>query len=590
MMPDKNDNGKDGVKLHAQHDHASSSTVITLPGVRLDENGEPHIDTADKYFRFLGHDRGMHFFIDARGRQVTAIKRSGLATKANLFGIAPLQFWEREFGQGQPFTGQRLDAAINWIIHSSYAKGVFHLERMRGLGAWWDDGRAVIHAGDKLIVNGETTEIQSFDTRYVYEALPALNIDLAEPLSDRESMKLYAFSRAINWERPQYGLFLAGWATIATVCGALPWRPHMLLTGPSGGGKTWVTQQLQKLLGEFVLVAKGETSAAGLRQHLQHDARPVIFDEAEGEDRWTEGNINKILGLMRQASSEDEGRIFKGGQDGKSASYTIRSMFLLSAIRNPITQTADENRITIISLAKQSPDALKKFRTIVEPLSREIFTSEWCAKLRARVIRNLPALRENIEIFRLGAGEFFRSQRMGDQVAPLLAGTYLLHHTDIITPERAAEWIRERDWSEQIAVQEESDEDKVITALFEARIRVSFDRGSEDFTVGELVEAVINYTSTTAAVSAATASATLARHGILVQSGSVVVSNTHRAVKHLLRDTSWSIGWARILKRIDGAVSCPDKKSFAGAQSRATSIPYKSIIGNSGSGQGENAT
>lgn len=578
MMTDKNSDDNDIKVAITRADDATK--IITLPGVTRSSGGEPEIESAEKHFRFLGHDRGVFFFIDSRGRQVTTIKRSGLATKANLYSIAPMQFWEREFGDGSGFTGGAVDRAIDWIISSAYTRGIFHLERMRGLGAWWDDERAVIHAGDKLIVNGETTDIQQFQTRYVYEALPTLNIDLGEPLPDSESSKLYKFACSINWERPQYGMFMAGWAAIATVCGALPWRSHMLLTGPSGGGKTWVTQQLQRLLGEFVLVAKGETSAAGLRQQLQHDARPVIFDEAEGEDRWTEYNINKILGLMRQASSEDEGRIFKGGQDGTAASYTIRSMFLLSAIRNPITQTADENRVTIVSLAKQSPEALYRFRTVVEPLAREIFTPAWCAKLRARVIMNLPTLRENIEIFRIGAGIHFGSQRMGDQVAPMLAGAYLLHYTDVITPERAAEWIRAHDWTEQIAVQEESDEDKVITALFESRIRAALDRFSEELSVGELVEVVIRHGSTSTNINAQDASAVLARHGILVQSGSVIVSNTHRAIKSLLRDTSWSVGWSRILKRINGATACPDKKSFAGAKSRAVSIPYASIIGN----------
>lgn len=528
-------------------------------------------------FKALGHYRGLFYFLTSRGKQVLTLKHNQLSHKATLFMLAPLQWWEREFPSDKGFSGKAVDQAVNYIIHQCYTAGVFRMDRMRGLGAWWDDGRAVIHAGDHLIVDNEKTDLQEFSSRYVYEALPALNVDLSAPMPASESVKFYKFCTSFSWERPLYGTLMAGWVTAALVCGAMPWRPHLFVTGPSGCGKSWVTDKMARLLGEFILAAKGNTSEAGLRQYLQHNALSVLFDEAEGEDSNGEANIARVLALLRQASTEDEGKIFKGGADGQAVSYTIRSMFMLSAIRVPIQQTADENRITVLTLRKGNADDTERFKSYTVPLSVEILTDEWASRFRARVIFHLKTFRKNIEIFTQAAGVHLGSARMGDQIGPMMAGAYLLHSDAEISYTDAMAFIQRQDWEDQTRIQEESDEDKVLNALLESVIRIPMERGSADLSVGELIRAACGRSSTD--IDPSSAAKTLARNGILAAGDHVIISNTNRGIKALLKNTSWAIGWGRILKRIDGAYAPPDKKSFAGAQSRGVAVPIARILG-----------
>ena len=96
-------------------------------------------------------------------------------------------------------------------------------------------------------------------------------------------------------------------------CGALKWRPHIWLTGSAGTGKSWVFKNVvRRLLGETALAVQGETSEAGLRQTLGHDALPVVFDEADIDDRRSADRIQNILTLMRSASTDDGGLLLKG--------------------------------------------------------------------------------------------------------------------------------------------------------------------------------------------------------------------------------------------------------------------------------------
>lgn len=58
----------------------------------------------------------------------------------------------------------------------------------------------------------------------------------------------------------------------------------------------------------------------------------------------------------------------------------------------------------------------------------------------------------------------------------------------------------------------------------------------------------------------------------------LLISNIHPAVEALLRDTPWSTGWCRVLKRIDGARS--EKKTYywpGGVYSKAVSMPMEKV-------------
>jgi putative DNA primase/helicase len=543
-----------------------------------DDISIPHAppDSAEDHFQVLGHDQGSFFFLPKRAKQVVRLRPSDLGRVAPLLQLAPLQWWEREYPSETGFKGKALAQAANALIAAAYRSGVFSYDQLRGRGAWYDDGRIVIHLGDRLYVNGEFYEVGEFhDTVFVYEAKRALPADLSDPLSDSESIKLLDLCKLLSWERPLHAILAAGWITSALICGCLRWRPHGIITGPSGCGKSWTGELFQQLLGPWMIAATGETTEAGIRQTVQHDALPVTWDEAEGEDPRTMANLDRVLGLMRQASADIGGKILKGGEGGNAQSYTVKTSFLLSAIRVPMKGSADKSRVTVLSLRRNAEADRERQREETLPLANRLRTPEWAARFRARVLLNAETLRANALVFADAAGELLGNARIGDQLGPMLAGAALLASTAKISRPTADKWVRGLDLSDQVDLAEARDEEQLLAAILEAHVQVPVERTNTTATVGELIQICHKPSWDTGVIDKVSAESALGRHGIRYLGHSVAISNTHRAVHRLLRDTAWGVGWSQILKRIDGATPSEHPVWFAGAVSRAVLVPIR---------------
>lgn len=225
------------------------------------------------------------------------------------------------FPRGGSKGGVDVDAAANWLIQVSGSKGHFRTKYVRGRGAWIDGGSVVIHTGDKLIVDGREKPFEAHTSKFVYESGEELGIGVKNPLTTDEARKFLDICNKISWTRGVNGSLLAGWCVIAPVCGALTWRPHLWIVGEAASGKTTAFERIVKpILGQTPLNVQGNSSESGLRQALQYDAIPVVFEEAEAEGRGGKERMEQILGLMRasSSSSKNSGKILKGGKMGKA--------------------------------------------------------------------------------------------------------------------------------------------------------------------------------------------------------------------------------------------------------------------------------
>jgi len=565
---------------------AGGVVVPFKPKVAPKQIDVPDIATAEAHFRMLGHNRGVYYFFSVHSGQVVAVRASQLERRSQLMMLAPLSWWELNFGSREEGLSRRgHDTAINWLIQTCNRSGVFHVNRLRGLGVWWDAGRGVFHAGNQLIVDGVPTRLNGFSSRFVYEAFQSLPVS-EEVLSPEQGIDFIELCKALNWANPIYGGLLAGWTVCAMVCGALDWRPHIWLTGASSAGKSWVVAKIiRRALGSFVIAIQGNTSAAGLRQALGQNALPVAFDEAEGEQARTAEALQEVLALMRQASSEDGGDILKGGQDGTATAYTIRSMFLLASIVPQLKQSADENRVTVLTLNPNPPsDASKARFAKIEAKAAALFadSNRFPERLHALARQHLRVLRANIDVFRSELGCRTGSQRSADQLAPMLAGTFLLLHPGtLITQETAKEVICHLDLGDTADSAQASDEEKLLSRLMESLIEVIPEAGPAlRLSVGEVVEIAANGSSTLSMdlkITQRSAMAALGRRGFKISDDrkTLLISNTSSGLAALLRDTPWSTGWYRVLKRIDGARSEEKTHRFGGAPSKAVSVPLR---------------
>jgi putative DNA primase/helicase len=341
-----------------------------------------------------------------------------------------------------------------------------------------------------------------------------------------------------------------------------------------------VSNVVRAALGENALQAQGDSTAAGIRQALGHDALPVVFDEAEGEDNRAAQNMQGVLSLMRQASSETGGQILKGGSDGGASRYTVRSAFCLSSIVPQLKQTADEARVTVLTLRKADKDdaGRSRFRDHIAPLAL-MLTEEFTLRLQARTLRHLPTLRHNAKVFATAIADHLGSQRLGDQYGPLIAGDYLLHSTKDVTSEAAIEWVRKQDWAETQSAVEMSDELKLLAHIMESMAEVDPDKGGIiRWSIAELVAAASGKpVRRDARVPDNVAAEALSRVGLRVENRTIFISNTHRGLNAILRDTPWSSGWGRVLGRIDNAVTNKPKR-FGAVMSKAVGVPIEIAI------------
>jgi putative DNA primase/helicase len=531
------------------------------------------------HFTCLGFDSDGYFYQPHCTGQVIRLSRSS-HTGTNLVALAPLSYWETLYPSR---TGVNWTSAASSLFQLSSTIGVYNPDRIRGRGAWWDNGRSILHFGDRLIVDGEDLPVSSGipGSQYLYQRLSKMNGPVGcKPLDDEHSLVLALLANRFHWEVPASGVLLAGWIALAPVCGALDWRPHAWLTGSAGSGKSAILERyVTPLLGDMGLIVSGNTTEAGIRQELRADARPVVFDEAESNERADQQRMQTVLSLARVASSESKAHMLKGSPDGDAQRFTIRSMFLMSSIATNLKQGADKSRFAQLCLRNPS-DVPKDERTAHwDSLDHDLdkYVSQKIGRqLQARTIALIPTIRKSARIFTKCAAERFDSQRLGDQYGTLLAGAWSLMSSDVVTPEQAYEMIDANDWEPYSQSTELPDETRCIRHILQTEVRVEADKPVSR-TVGELVEIAL-FRVNDMTVTASEAIITLGRNGIKAEDGAVIISNTAKAIAEMLNDTPWRTCHSTLLKRLHGATNTNTIYfKGAGTTSRAVRVPIESF-------------
>lgn len=543
------------------------------------------------HFKILGHDGANFYFFSREGKNIVKLGRGGIGERTGLIALAPLSWWSMEFAGGGEFNKTAMGYANDRLVRTSYRVGRFLPERIRGYGAWmdtWkDETRFVLHLGDRLLVNGRPVDMASFQSRYLYEAAARVAYRLDAPLTKVRAHKLVELCEMMTWEHSIQGKLLAGWCVLAPVCGALDWRPHIWITAESGAGKSWLLENVvSRVAGEMALRVNANSSEAGLRRAVQHDARPIVFDEAENEGG-KHGTMKDVITLMRQSSSG--GKIIKAGNDGGAVSFDTSCMFALASIVVSLEKTADFSRTTILTLLKDSTQTGQdNFRDQIEPMARELLTDEWIQGLHARTIGMLPTIRKNAVIFRTIVARAFGDIRAGQQIGTLLAGVYSLKSDGVITEELAEKIVASQTWTEQRDVVDERDEELLFSYLMQSQITVNTESGGNvQRTIHELILIIggrrsidVTYEEprSRALIPPGEAKDALNRFGIKIVGEYMYIAQSHFQLAKLLRDSDWSSGWDRVLLRLPGAHRERNMR-FGRESSRSIAIPLEMVWG-----------
>ena len=522
-------------------------------------------------FLMLGYDHGVYYYLPKGSRQIVKLKARG-HVEGELIAVAPRQFWEMHYAGAN---GPDWKMAQNALIHKQHTVGPFDPARIRGRGAWWESGKPVVHVGDKLIIDGKEFPLDH-SKENIYEVGLPFRINYKNPLSASKAKRLIDLCDLISWEKPISSRYLAGWIALAPICGALDWRPHAWITAAAQSGKSTVVRDLIKRILDSVMVGtqSGATEAA-VRQSLNSDARPIVYDEAESKDPESHARMQGILRLSRAASTKGADPITKGSPDGTPTFWYINSMMLFSSISYCVNSPEDARRITPLAIVKDGNfDRYKKLVALIG----ETLTDEYVSGLLARSIKMIPVIRQNARVFGVAIAAHLSDQGAGDQLGTLLAGAYSLFSDAAITAEEAAKWIRDQDakgaWADQRIQTDDTDESQCLAHIRQHVLRAQAKFGTVERSVAELVD-VSAGRATDEVLSDRQASESLGRVGLRGDPDGMVISVSHSGLKSILRGTPWERNWARTLRRLPDANAKDWGVRFGAEKTRGIEIPFK---------------
>lgn len=532
----------------------------------------------------LGFDDNNFWFMSARTMKVYGWPASGISEK-NLLSLAPMTYWEMEYPSKG---GANWSQAADSLIGLCSARGEFEPDRITGRGVTIDKGRVVLHLGNKLIVDGKLNEVGGRpslvleDSNLIYPTRQRIRLDKCRPLSSDECREMLECIDLLPWSRGYMARIFSGWLVMSMVCGILRWRPHVWITGPRGSGKSWVvTNVAGKILGPLKFEVGGtQTTEAGIRQTVSHDALPVLFDESESQNDKSREKLQIILDLARQASSEDTPGIVKGGQNGKAIAFRVRAPFMFSSVNMGATQSADLSRIIMLSLEGDHPDSTaeaKKERvehfTYLERKFADLVAGDFSSRLFGRALLNAKKIAHNAKMFAqaLAEGE---NRRLADTIAAPLAGWFCLVSDEEITMDRAREIVASEAWTTDVAEQNrtQADHEQALDWLLVKTIRHGV--GKEDPVATLIVKAMERHSPDPIAREV------LASWGIRVEpeTGAVIFASGHDKFRELFSSTPWAATAENTLAMHPRAVKTGAKRFGPGIVKKGLSFRADEIL------------
>ena len=550
-------------------------------------------------WRPLGNQGEECFIMPENKQKMIIYHEDRLRTRKGLLSVqSNPDFWALKQGKTDSKSVD-WEAAGTELIKQCGKVGVYDPSKLRGRGVWIDekDGpRAILNSGNKLLVSRpdiETREISHtrLKSLWIYEKGRdlILHVDkFNDHASDDDGRMIRELCGKVRWDAPVYGDLLAGWIATAVVCGGLDWRTHAWVTGNQGSGKSTVVNTVAgACLGDLAIYPLGATTEAGIRQVVQNDAVPVIFDEAEpGKTKESMmasmGRRQAVLDLMRQASSEGRGRILKGSANHEARSFTMRSSFLLASIGVGLREAADLTRTAVLTIKP-----LDSF-TYEERMQKELEFKDFLAmaasiprdmpqRLLGRQLHNLFTLRHNCLVFKETIATVLANRRIGDQIGTLMAGCHSLYSTKRLDIVQCEKYLNTLNLDEFLQVKTEREDRVLLGHIVQTQLRVETRHGVQDRTIGELM--VICFQSDEEAdVNRAVAEETLSRNGLKIEyefglATGVWIGQSISGLNKIMQTSNYYEGWAGVLLRHPYAKKSVNSIRFKGSMSRGIYLP-----------------
>lgn len=500
-------------------------------------------------------------------------------TAKELLAIHPepkfwLEFFPAATGTAKSYpkfgTAEMVFDVIQIIMSEAEKRGEFSKMEIRGRGVWKDESKIVVHAGEKLWINGEPKDGGYHTKTAVYNKRPKINLcPNLKDFTERHAKLVVETCRMIQFQNPADNVLFAGWLALAPMCGVLPWRPHLWITGPAQTGKSWTVTFAKKLLSNIHFFRQGEsTTEAALRQEIGNDALPVIFDEADVSPN-KQASFQNIMAFVRAASSPDSPAVSKGTVSGKHVTFACRSMFLFASVMPNVFLDQDKSRFCILEMKKTSHqpsgDAEIQFKNKCNQNLNEI--SKYAAGYFAFIYQRFDFLTETINKIVDNFVRVGMSKRQADQYGTLAAGFHVLSGEPVESFLDAVIAHAQKQNKNRFDVHK-----TVIDYILDFR----FDR--HDVTVAYALQNYLEFDKSNPEFE--TAKTLLASLGLAIdhKKSFLLIPPRNPQLEKLFRGTEFQYNYYDLLARIDGAEKNVWGRNFEKRPGRFLKIPIEKII------------
>jgi hypothetical protein len=539
----------------------------------------------------LGHRNGMFVFFNAAGelREMGAQALGQSPQLVALFG-ARIRWAISAFPQrdkdGEP-TGWFSARAVNrHLVEACYSAGLFRSEEpKRGVGIWRAGDQVVVHAGASVLFPGESWREQRAGFRAHGALWPAAPSVMQAPASEDEPSWAERVSspcdpeRAAwveeligrwNWEQPSAPAVFFGLLCAGLLGAALRWRPHGLVVGPEGSGKSTL-MELYAAASPLALVWNDYTEP-GLRQALSGRGAPVVLDEAE-DDKEGQDKMRRTIMLLRRASGGRGAVKVQGGEGGRAQVFEVNAAAVLGAILPPDLEPQDASRITRLDLGRRVPGGKGL------PSDAEIQAlRELAPSLLGRALAGMERFTRNLDLLRKELMECGCAPRLADQVGTILAARQMMLSDDPLEGDTAAhDLVEEFRWLAVTEAEMEPDRGPAAALAHLLQSPADLQRHGERPSIGTLV-----MKGAMDDADGEEARRILSDHGLELASypkrsraeRCLYVANKHPRLSRIFEGTRWGGGkWREDLGRLPGAIKPPDTQWVGASKTRCVIVP-----------------
>jgi hypothetical protein len=434
-------------------------------------------------FRFLGFDASAYYVMPKNQNIPLSISRGEKSIGDKLFEIGVRDWWEACFTKtvytktGEPIEVFDKESAVEWFRAESVKHGMYDDEKILGLGAHVDGKQIVVNTGRAVVApDGTVSRYELYNGKNVYCRSKSEIVISAEPWTEEDGQFFVDQIRTFNFNTESAYLAIPGFCALAPFASCLFRRPHIFITGARGLGKTYLLHDIIiPIIGNQTIYAdagKGGITEAGLRQTAGADCRPMVIDEFEANKKSDLAMVDNILALARTAYGGE--KTIKGSSSQKAISFATKMMFCFAAVNVNISDAATRSRFAICRIGGKSHGKAKRIKNP--------------DGLRARMFRRLQTIRDEIdtchdmlmETEENGGLDF--EFREADTFSPLFVGYWAIVSDapfgDTTRPQDAEllEQIKNAARSIRVNEEVEIDEERVLTRIFQEKVRVSNDK------------------------------------------------------------------------------------------------------------------